>query len=156
MGEEETALIFGKRERALAVWSMNGLLESSAMDGEQIVMNNGHCRVELALSELPEAADRYKEPDFRCRYRERCRGQVMDRLTKESYCKKAHDGLRPSKLASKWTFLLEGLWDVRAVLGYKFSPGDMKPVPVHLPTSRASTLNVDYHHMRPINTSTSI
>ena len=47
LGDEETALIFGKRERALAVWSMNGLLESSAMDGEQIVMNDeGHCRVE--------------------------------------------------------------------------------------------------------------
>lgn len=30
-GEEDTALRFGKRERALAVRSMNGLFESSAM-----------------------------------------------------------------------------------------------------------------------------
>lgn len=47
VGVEETALIFGKRERALAVWSMNGLLESSAMDVSEtvseliVMMNNG-------------------------------------------------------------------------------------------------------------------
>ena len=31
VGEEATELIFGKRERALEVWSMNGLFESSAI-----------------------------------------------------------------------------------------------------------------------------
>ena len=30
---EDTALMFGNREATLAVWSMNGLFEKSAMDG---------------------------------------------------------------------------------------------------------------------------
>ena len=65
MGVEETALIFGKRERALAVWSMNGLLESSAMDVSETVSDDEQrsCRVERT-AELPGEAVRCEEPMF--------------------------------------------------------------------------------------------
>jgi hypothetical protein len=52
--DEDTELIFGKRERALEVWSMNGLFESSAM------MSNGRidrkCRTaaRIKIDSVPE------------------------------------------------------------------------------------------------------
>lgn len=62
--EGETALIFGKRERALAVWSMNGLFESSAMDVSETVSVDVGSSGLRRMTELPDMAVRREEPMF--------------------------------------------------------------------------------------------